>query len=122
VETADVVLTTKAHYRRKTEPLRMAEELNKPIYVLRKNTPSHIAQFARTLLGSHLPEDNNRLQQALQEAEAAIEQVLAGAPSVELEAQPAFIRRLQHQLAERYNLASASTGREPHRRVIIYRP
>ncbi|GBD10456.1 hypothetical protein HRbin23_00098 [bacterium HR23] len=122
VQEADVVLTTKAHYRRKADPLRLAEELNKPVYVLRKNTPAQIAQFARTILGPRLPEGNDRVAQGLQEAEEAIERVLAGEPSVELDAQPAFIRRLQHQLAERYNLASASTGREPHRRVIIYRP
>ncbi|MCS7207811.1 MAG: AAA family ATPase [Dehalococcoidia bacterium] len=122
VQDADVVLTTKAHYRRKGDALRRAEELNKPVYVLRKNTPAQIAQFARTILGPRLPEGNDRVAEGLREAEEAIERVLAGEPSVELEAQPAFVRRLQHQLAERYNLASASTGREPHRRVIIYRP
>lgn len=122
VQNADVVLTTKAHYRRKAPPLQLAEELNKPVYVLRKNTPAQIAQFARTILGPRLPEGNDRVTQGLREAEEAIERVLAGEPSVELEVQPAFVRRLQHQLAERYNLASASTGREPHRRVIIYRP
>ncbi|MFN3975199.1 MAG: R3H domain-containing nucleic acid-binding protein, partial [Dehalococcoidia bacterium] len=122
VQDADVVLTTKAHYRRKAEPLRLADELNKPVYVLRKNTPAQIAQFVRTILGPRLPEGNDRVAQGLREAEEAIERVLAGEASVELDAQPAFVRRLQHQLAERYNLASASTGREPNRRVIIYRP
>jgi predicted RNA-binding protein Jag len=44
-----------------------------------------------------------------------------GDPSIELTAQNAYIRRLQHQLAQRYNLASRSTGREPYRRVRIFR-
>ncbi|MFQ5880233.1 MAG: R3H domain-containing nucleic acid-binding protein [Dehalococcoidia bacterium] len=30
------------------------------------------------------------------------------------------MRRLQHMLAQRYNLASRSYGREPQRRVRIY--
>ena len=42
-------------------------------------------------------------------------------PSVELSPQSAYVRRMQHLLAERYNLSSASTGRAPRRRVIIYR-
>ncbi|MGE3910308.1 MAG: R3H domain-containing nucleic acid-binding protein, partial [Chloroflexota bacterium] len=30
------------------------------------------------------------------------------------------VRRLQHQLAERYNLGSRSLGREPYRRVQLF--
>jgi predicted RNA-binding protein Jag len=39
---------------------------------------------------------------------------------VELAPQNNFVRRLQHQLAERYGLATESKGVEPHRRVVIY--
>jgi len=39
---------------------------------------------------------------------------------VELAPQNAYIRRLQHQMAERFNLGSRSTGKEPRRRVRIY--
>jgi len=41
--------------------------------------------------------------------------------AVELTPQNAYIRRLQHEMAQRYNLTSRSQGREPHRRVMIYR-
>jgi predicted RNA-binding protein Jag len=58
----------------------------------------------------------------MQEAEDAITNVLNhGDPSIELTPQNAYIRRLQHQLAQRYNLVSRSAGREPYRRVRIYR-
>ena len=33
----------------------------------------------------------------------------------------AYIRRLQHQMATRYNLISRSRGKEPNRRVKIFR-
>jgi predicted RNA-binding protein Jag len=56
---------------------------------------------------------------AMQEAEDAISHVLSRSEAVELAPQNAYIRRLQHQLAERYNLGSVSEGREPHRRVRI---
>ena len=40
--------------------------------------------------------------------------------AVELSPQNAYIRRLQHQMAERANLVSRSRGREPYRRVRLY--
>ena len=40
---------------------------------------------------------------------------------VDLTPQSAPIRKLQHQLAERYNLGSISRGKEPFRRVRIFR-
>ena len=59
---------------------------------------------------------------AIQETEDAITGMLNGADhSIELTPQNAYIRRLQHQMAQRYNLASRSQGREPYRRVRIYR-
>jgi predicted RNA-binding protein Jag len=43
-----------------------------------------------------------------------------GTGQVELAPQGAQVRRLQHQLAERYNLISRSRGKEPNRRVRIF--
>ncbi|MBI2165679.1 MAG: AAA family ATPase [Chloroflexi bacterium] len=119
LEEADVILTTKAHYRRRGEALRKAEAEGKAIYVLRKNTPVHIHQFLRSLGREHR---GNSISNALEEAEEAANKVMAGEPSVQLSPQASFIRRLQHHLADRYNLASTSQGHDPHRRVIIYRP
>jgi predicted RNA-binding protein Jag len=39
---------------------------------------------------------------------------------VELSPQNNYLRRLQHQIIERYGLASESKGDEPYRRVVIY--
>jgi predicted RNA-binding protein Jag len=47
---------------------------------------------------------------------------LSGEFSVQLEPQRPYIRRLQHMLAEEFNLASTSRGRDPQRGVLIYRP
>ena len=46
--------------------------------------------------------------------------VVRQSQAVELAPQNAYIRRLQHQLAERANLVSRSRGREPYRRVRLY--
>jgi hypothetical protein len=58
---------------------------------------------------------------ALQEAEKAISQVMASDGEIELSPQNSYIRRLQHQLAQKYSLSSRSSGREPQRRVRIFR-
>lgn len=58
---------------------------------------------------------------ALTEAERAISAVMGGAPATALSPQAPPIRRMQHELAERYNLSSRSRGRDPFRHVEIYR-
>ncbi|MEJ7761367.1 MAG: R3H domain-containing nucleic acid-binding protein [Thermomicrobiales bacterium] len=63
----------------------------------------------------------NVVTKALGEAEEAIGAVMQGAPPIALSPQGAYVRRLQHQIADRYNLASRSRGKEPNRRVEIYR-
>ncbi|HLE81663.1 MAG TPA: R3H domain-containing nucleic acid-binding protein, partial [Dehalococcoidia bacterium] len=60
------------------------------------------------------------VERALKEAEEAAQKVLGGEREVELSPQSSYIRRLQHQLAERYGLASSSSGQEPLRRVHIF--
>ncbi|MDI3341084.1 MAG: R3H domain-containing nucleic acid-binding protein [Sphaerobacter sp.] len=140
---ADAVVTLKNYYRRRPQPLREAEGRGIPIYVLRTNTVVQMANLLRSLFAEHLvhagaperessrrwdddgdewdvPED--QLAAAMFEAEAAIHDVLSGGvSSVELRPQASHVRRLQHQLAERYNLASRSHGREPARYVEIFR-
>ena len=115
---ADVVLTTKTHYRRSSQVVRVAENSGKPIYVLRKNTLPQMEQFFKTMAREQ--DDGSMVDVALQEARNAAERVLNGAKSIELTPQRAYIRRLQHLLAERYHVASISTGREPNRRITLY--
>jgi stage III sporulation protein SpoIIIAA len=116
---ADVVLTLKNYYRRKPQPLRDAESNGTPIYVLRGNSGGQIEEG----LGRIAQLDRattSATTSALQETEDAISSVLEESRPIELSPQSAYIRRLQHQLAERYNLGSRSLGREPYRRVQIY--
>ena len=61
------------------------------------------------------------LEVALGEAEEAVNQVKGGGEAVELSPQSAYIRRLQHLIAERNDLSSRSIGKEPQRRVTIFK-
>ena len=117
---ADVVLTTKTHYRRGSRVVRAAEEAGKPVYVLRKNTAPHVQQFLRARGGANGADP--KLDEALQEAHDAAQRVMDGAEdSVTLLPQAAYIRRLQHMLADKYSVTSRSSGREPQRHVTFVR-
>ena len=116
---ADMVLTTKTHYRRGAQLVRAAEKSGKPVYVLRKNTLPQLQQFLKVMAGDR--DDGRLLDEALGEAQEAAQRVLNGARSVDLNPQRAYIRRLQHLLVERYELSSISSGREPSRHLTIYR-
>jgi hypothetical protein len=113
---ADVVMTLKSEYRQKTAGLRDAEDRGLPIYVLKSNT---IVQMEASLTSIFSLEVDPR-EAALREAEEAIGLVMRSSEPVELSPQNAYIRRLQHQMAERANLVSRSRGREPYRRVRLY--
>jgi stage III sporulation protein SpoIIIAA len=113
---ADVVMTLKSEYRQKTTGLREAEEHGLPIYVLKSNT---IVQMEASLTSIFSLEVDPR-EAALRETEEAIGLVMRQVAPVELSPQNAYIRRLQHQMAERANLLSRSRGREPYRRVRLY--
>ncbi len=116
VDEADVVMTLRTEYKQKTPLLREAEERNVPIYVLKTNT---IVQMQASLTSIFALEIDPR-DAALRETEEAIGLVVQRSEPVELSPQNAYIRRLQHQMAERANLVSRSRGREPYRRVRLY--
>jgi hypothetical protein len=116
VDEADVVMTLKNEYKQKTPLLREAEERALPIYVLKANT---IPQMQSSLTSIFSLEIDPR-EAAMRETEEAIGIVINQSEPVELSPQNAYIRRLQHQMAERANLVSRSRGREPYRRVRLY--
>ena len=118
---ANLFITSRSYYRRKPQKVRDAETAKLPIYVLKSNTPAQIRQ----LLDDIYPRDNageaDSLQFALGEAKEAVNQVKNGQETIELSPQSAYIRRLQHLIAERNDLSSRSLGKEPDRRVRIFK-
>jgi len=117
VREADAVLTLRPYYRRRSGPLKQAEERGIPIYVLRNNTSE---QMERQLLAMRDGQTDDPTTAALREAEEAVRRVThQGDAKVDLAPQNAYIRRLQHELAARHALVSASNGREPYRYVTI---
>jgi nucleoside-triphosphatase THEP1 len=113
LDEADAVVTLRNYYRRKPSALRDAESGGIPIYVLKTNT---IIQM-ENLLASLFDLEADPSEAALHETAEAIGLVQASGNPMELAPQNAYVRRLQHQMAERNNLMSRSRGTEPNRRV-----
>jgi len=113
LDEADAVVTLRNYYRRKPAALRDAESNGVPIYVLKTNT---ILQM-ESMLASLFDLEADPQEAALRETAEAIGLVQASGRPLELTPQNAFVRRLQHQMAERNNLMSRSRGAEPNRRV-----
>jgi hypothetical protein len=121
LEDATLLVTSKKYYRQKPKKVKEAEASNIPIFVLRGNTPPQIRQLLNTLYPAEIPQKASSFEKALGEAREAVEKVMAGEETVELSPQSAYIRRLQHLIAERNALSSQSTGKDPDRRVRIFR-
>ncbi|PWB56428.1 MAG: AAA family ATPase [Anaerolineales bacterium] len=119
---AQVLVTLRSYYRNRQHPVIDAENRGMPIYVLRANTVNQMQHFLSDLFNlSSSPTEERGLDPAMQSAQAAIDAVLNGERYVELPPATAYIRRLQHQMAREANLTSHSYGKEPYRRVRIYR-
>ena len=113
LDEADAVVTLRNYYKRKPAALRDAESNGVPIYVLKTNTTVQM----ENMLASVFDLEADPQEAALRETAEAIGLVQASGRPVELAPQNAYVRRLQHQMAERNALMSRSRGSEPNRRV-----
>ncbi|MFN3430954.1 MAG: R3H domain-containing nucleic acid-binding protein, partial [Candidatus Sericytochromatia bacterium] len=144
VDDADVVLVLKSYARNGGRIIEQAEAKKVPVYVVKANTIPQIQKSLREVMhldnapgGGALTgplslpggeDDSNFLpdklsedeEEAIQEAQSAIESVLNRSEPAELNPQPPKIRRIQHMMVERYNLRSESFGEEPNRRIRIF--
>ena len=116
---ANAVITLKTHEKKDLAMLTDAKRRSIPVYIIKSNTYAQIAGVMRDIfqLGP-----SNEEEDALLEAEEAVQRLLETGEAQELQPQTSFLRRLQHQLVEKYDLVSESVGTEPYRRLRIFRP
>ena len=116
---ANAVMTLRSYYRAKPASLREADERAIPIYVIKANTGF---QMEQALLQFRPGSSSNRrdpMTDLLRETDAAITMVIDEGRPVELSPANSYVRKVQHEMAMRYNLESRSSGKEPLRRVRI---
>ncbi len=116
---ADAMLILKAYVKSAGRLLQDAEDRQTPVYIVKANTIPQIQKSLREVMHldvQYVSEEDD----AIKEARVAIDKALEGAGTIELKPRTAPIRRLQHELVERYQLKSQSVGEEPNRRVCVY--
>jgi stage III sporulation protein SpoIIIAA len=119
---ADALVTLRSYYRKRMQTIMEAEQRNVPIYVLRSNTVNQMQQFLGDLFNLYADDLSNAgLDSVMDETRQAISTVMNGERWVELHPAASSIRRMQHQMAREANLVSHSYGKEPNRRVRIFR-
>jgi len=120
LDDADVLMTLKSYYRKHPQPITTAERMGKPVYVLRSNTTLQIESCLADIFALS-SDETDKISIAMRETQEAIQKVMTGTRSIQLSPQSSKVRREQHQLVRQANLVSHSSGKEPHRRVRIYR-
>jgi stage III sporulation protein SpoIIIAA len=119
---ADVLVTLRSYYRDRQQAVMQAEHQGMPVYVLRANTVSQMEQFLSDLFNlSEVVPAASEMDYVKNQAQAAIAAVLNGERWVDLPPGPAAVRRVQHEMAREAELVSHSYGKEPRRRVRIFR-
>lgn len=131
IDEADAILALRSYARAGAKIHSLAEARQVPVYIVKSNNTPQIQKALREAL--HLDADGvgqvswesdimDESELALEEARQAITRVVDRQEPIELAPRKAYIRRLQHQLVEQYNLTSRSVGDEPMRRLRILPP
>jgi len=130
IDEADAILALRSYARAGAKIYSLAEARQVPVYVVKSNNLPQIQKALREALhldtadtmGVDIENDVDETEVALEEARQAINRVMDRFEPMELTPRRAYIRRLQHQLVERFNLSSRSIGDEPMRRLRILPP
>lgn len=118
LDEADLILTLVSHEKREGSKLIAKAHRDIPIYTIKSNTLVQIKNFLSRYFSKETSEESE-YDRILKEIDEGIRKAIETLEPVELAPQNARIRRLQHQLIEKYQLRSDSVGEEPYRRVRI---
>ena len=121
LEEADVLMTLRTYYRSRQQPVVEAESRSMPIYVLRANTINQVEQSLAELFSLAVESGPTEWDIISAQTQVAIQNILGGQRYVDLPPASPGIRRLQHDMARQASLVSHSYGKDPNRRVRIFR-
>ena len=122
LEEANILMTLRPYYRERQKVIVDAEERGIPIYVLRSNTTAQIEYTLANMLKIEVQEQAVNWEDVEEETVSAIRSVLSGEVSwIDLSPADRSIRRIQQEMIEQANLVCQPFGKEPKRRLRIYR-
>nr|YP_009257562.1 conserved hypothetical plastid protein [Coeloseira compressa]ANH09645.1 conserved hypothetical plastid protein [Coeloseira compressa] len=128
---ADIILAVRANVKQNMKLRQIAKKKHITIYTIHSNSNSNIIRALKQIVNTkQLSKINWRfllIQGKLLEIKALLEVkrainsiVIPKKQSVQLLFRVAYVRQLQHQFIESYNLRSRSFGEEPYRMLRIY--
>ena len=122
LDEANSLITLRTYYRNHEATIQEAEQRGMPIYALKANTLNQIEQALAEIfnISTETP-DSAAYEDVTNQTQLAIDAVLNGQRWVDLPPASAAIRRIQHDMARQAQLVSHSYGKEPSRRVRIFR-
>ncbi|MDD4029357.1 MAG: ATPase, T2SS/T4P/T4SS family [Caldisericia bacterium] len=118
LSTTDLILTTDPYRRKNPRALQKAEDMAIPVYSIPSNTLQDIKRFIQSLKAD-LAKPSEITENQL---DAMIQKIFHTHLPLNFPPSSAKLRRIEHQLAQRYGLRSESYGEEPHRFVVVYPP
>jgi len=121
IHDADLMMTLRAYYRSRQQPILDAENRGIPIFVLRANTINQIEQSLAEMFNLPSEPATADYEEVTHQTESAIQAVLNGQRWVDLPPASSTVRRIQHEMARQAQLVSHSYGKDPNRRVRIFR-
>lgn len=119
---ADFVITIKSKKEEIEKKIRQKPalyHLQKNIMIVRSNTYTQISKILDKYFKSQSEYDINSINEEIEEKINILYQ--KNMESIELDPQPEQIRRIQHEIVEKYGLYSRTEGEEPLRKVVIYK-
>lgn len=131
VHDAHAVLALRTSARPGSKILLLAQDYEVPVFYAKTNAMPQIQKALREALSADASEFSGKVSDepyedetelALKEAQDSINIVLQEGHPVELAPRRSYLRRLQHELVEKFNLLSFSVGDEPNRRLKIIPP
>jgi stage III sporulation protein SpoIIIAA len=129
IDEADAILALRSYARAGAKIFSLAEARQVPVYVVKSNNLPQLQKAIQEALhldtevgAVDIENDVDETEVALEETRQAIGRVMDRLEPIELAPRRSYIRRLQHQLVERFNLSSRSIGDEPMRRLRILPP
>ena len=99
---------------------RIVQATGLPLHLVKKNSTAQIRRLLQKALHVVQGMDEDDVNEAVRETEAAVQRVFEEGVPVELPPRSASLRQLQHRIAVRHHLVAESVGSEPKRHLVIY--
>jgi stage III sporulation protein SpoIIIAA len=118
-EQADMVLALRARAD-DSRLARIIEATGAALHLVKKNTTAQLRLALQNALNLLEGVEDEEVNDAVKEAELAVQRVLKEGVMVELMPRRPALRKMQHRVVTRYQLVAESVGSEPARHLVIY--